>query len=338
MSMRVLHVAESLKPDPGSVAVSLSGLFRALQARAIESSHLVAEDEGTSANGDVVSRAVSRADLVHIHGFGYGLAGAAATAANAASTPYVISPLGALGQSVAGPRRVRDRLSDLFSAKRVIPGARAIGAVNDVERAELESVARNGKVVSLPYGIDVARYRSGTPLSAELPDLPPGPCLLILAPIHPEQGFVPLLRAFAEIGATVNPWHIVIAGRVVGDWRDELEAAIRRKGGEKRVTFTAAPDVATQQAWLARASLLVSPSLRIGCGVAVMQAVAGGTPVLATRPSVPGVLSDIIGGCGPSRHEIKRALRKLIDQTEEERQAAGRRVRDTAGDCLDWSV
>ncbi|MGB2984738.1 MAG: glycosyltransferase family 4 protein, partial [Phycisphaerae bacterium] len=165
-----------------------------------------------------------------------------------------------------------------------------------------------------------------------------GRCLLMLGPIHPAEGFVPLLRALAEIGSESNGWHIVIAGRETGDWRKMLEAAIRRKGAEDRVLLASASDPGSQRAWLARASALVAPALHVRFPVSIMQAVAAGIPVLATTCVAPVGLKDVIRVCGPTRYDLKIALRALFQLTDDDRAAFGRRAHDVGRAVLDWSV
>jgi glycosyltransferase involved in cell wall biosynthesis len=160
----------------------------------------------------------------------------------------------------------------------------------------------------------------------------------MLGPLHPIEGFVPLLKAFAEVGHDADGWGVVLAGRETGDWRKILEAAIRRKGEEDRVVITTAPDVATQQAWLARATVLAAPSLQVRCPVSVLQAVAAGVPVLASSYVTPGGLEDVIRVCGTSRQDLKAALRWVVSLSDSDRIEFGRRAGEVGRAAFDWSV
>ncbi|MCH7873055.1 MAG: glycosyltransferase family 4 protein [Planctomycetes bacterium] len=175
-----------------------------------------------------------------------------------------------------------------------------------------------------------------TPPSPPTP--PDGRFMLMLGPIHPREGCVALLKAVFELGPAADGWSVVIAGREIGSWRKELDAAIQRKGGAGRVHFTAAGDIATQRAWLSRASILASPSLHIGCGVGVLQAVASGVPVLASTLCTPPALLDVIKACGPVRHELVRALRQLLEMSDDQRTELAQRAREKARATVDWSA
>ncbi len=380
MTTRVLHVVESLEPDAGSVAVTLPGLFDTLRGCGIESRVLTFDGAfartGVGGNGDLralepltasgdVARVVRDANVIHLHGWGHALTGRAAAAARKVGTPYLVSPGGALGNTVRDEQRWRERLRRWLKDKRLIRRARVVTALNEPEEHELRAGHVHHEIVRLPYGVRVEDYEVGNDVAgsakqeaasspdeagkdstlapveedvrAEAGGLPAGRILLILAPIHPAEGYVPLLKAFSELGPAADGWNVVIAGREVRQWRKMLEAAIRRKGGADRVVFTKAPDLASQRAWLDRASVLAAPSLRTRCPVAVMQAVASGVPVLATTCVTPTGLEDVIQVCAPTRADLQAGLRLLLGLSDEERAAWARRARDVGRKVCDWS-
>jgi glycosyltransferase involved in cell wall biosynthesis len=380
MTTRVLHVVESLAPDAGSVAVTLPGLFDTLRGCGIESRVLTFEGTvactGVGGNGDLrasepltasgdAARVVREANVIHLHGWSHALARHAAAAARKVGVPYVVSPSGALGNTVHDEQSWRDRLRRWLKDKRLIRRARVVTAVHELEERELRAGHVHREIVRLPYGVRVDDYEvrndaagsakqatarspneAGTDsthasveegVRAEAGGLPAGRILLILAPIHPAEGYVPLLKAFSELGPAADGWNVVIAGREVRQWRKMLEAAIRRKGGADRVLFTNTPDVVSQRAWLNRASVLAAPSVRTRCPVAVMQAVASGVPVLATTCVTPTGLEDVIRVCAPTRGDLKAGLRFLLELSDEERAAWARRARDVGRKVCDWS-
>jgi glycosyltransferase involved in cell wall biosynthesis len=357
MKLKVLHVTESLVPDAGSVAISLPGLFRALGANGIESDSAALDgNETRAADLAEIKRLVERADVVHLHGWGHPRGRWMARAARRASKPYVVSPHGALGQGPHTKRNWRTRVHQLLRDRRLIRQAAAVTGLNEAEERDLKSRRGNARICLLPYGVDLDDYEfvressretgpRGTQGDGEAaPLLDDGwlgrgsKLLLMLGPIHPIEGFVPLLKAFSEIGPDSDGWSVVLAGRETGDWRKMLEAAIRRKGEENRVKVTSAPDVPTQRAWLARASLLAAPSLQIRCPVSVMQAVAAGVPVLASSHAAPAGLDGAIHVCGTTRDDLKGGLRSLFALSDSDRTALGRRARDIGRSVLDWSV
>ncbi|MCK4657931.1 MAG: glycosyltransferase [Phycisphaerae bacterium] len=345
MSMCVLHVVESLEPEAGSIAIALAGLFAVLEKHGIKSQAVTLDSSGegvcdvdhTTFAPRMAAQLVGEADVVHVHGWGTELARSAARAAQKAGKPYVISPLGALAHGRYNKKGWRGKLRGLLSENKLLRQAVAITALNTLEQQTLQADGINACVCVLPYGLSFGDYE----VKADDVGLPaglPGRCLLILGPIHPIEGLVPLMTAFAELGKDAEGWNLVLAGREVGDWRKMLEAAVRRKGGAGRVLFTTAPDVATQRAWLGRASALAAPSLHIRCPVSVMQAVAAGVPVLATEPTAPDGLDGVIQACTPSRAGLGEALRFICRLDEHERATSAQKAREAGRLRFDWSV
>lgn len=357
MALRVLHAAESLSPEAGSVAVCLGGLIRALRAHGIESESVGLEgDRSAAVSPRRIADLVGGADIVHLHCWGHQKTRQIARAAKRASKPYVISAQGALGTGKYNKKNWRTRLGSLLSERRLVRRAAAVTTLNDVEDRELRTRRVNAQLVQLPYGLEVDEFAacpssscksadettgsSGRDWSTTIDSLAPEKprILLMLGPIHPIEGFVPLLKALAELGRDSDGWGVVLAGREIGDWRKILEAAIRRKGEEDRVVITTAPDVATQRAWLTRASALAAPSLQVRCPVSVMQAVAAGIPVLASSHVAPSGLKNVIRICGTSRQDLKAALRWLFALSDSDRTDVEQRARDIGRAAFDWSV
>lgn len=349
MTQRVLHVVDTLEPQAGSVAISLAGLFPALAENGIQS-HAVTADGSCGSTDSVrvakfdvgtVAALIADVDLVHVHGWGSDLARSVASVARRAGKPYVISPLGGLSEGPYHKKSWRDRLRNMFGDRTLIRRAAAVAALNEWELGDLQSRSVNEMVTLLPYGLSVDEYEnckcpmgeaSHTPVASE------GRCLLMLGPIHPAEGFVPLLRAFAEIMSEAEGWSIVIAGPERGDWRKMLDASIKRKGVDDQVRLVSAPDLACQQAWLDRADILASPALHVRCPVSIMQAVAAGVMVIASKRAVPGGLNGVITTCGPSRSELKEALRSGIKMSDDERVPAARKAKAVGRSVFDWSV
>jgi glycosyltransferase involved in cell wall biosynthesis len=167
---------------------------------------------------------------------------------------------------------------------------------------------------------------------------PPGRSLLALGPIHPAEGLVMLLKAFAQLGADADGWTVVIAGEEIGDWRGQIEAGVRRKGGAARVMFAGASDERMQRGWLNRASLLVAPSLRMRCPVSALQALACQVPVLATTLAAPGVPAQALNACPPDAEPFFEALRAELTRPEPERVESADRACRIARKELDWTA
>lgn len=116
---------------------------------------------------------------------------------------------------------------------------------------------------------------TGTPRTRDVPEVD----FVSISHLRREKGHEVLLDAFAQVGQRAPSVRLRIAGD--GPLRSHLEQRCRHLGIEGSVEFLGAvPDV-----WdiLARAGLAVFPSLTEPQGIAVLEAMAAGCPVIASR-------------------------------------------------------
>lgn len=118
--------------------------------------------------------------------------------------------------------------------------------------------------------------------------------VLAVGRLHPAKGHADLIRAFAHAQQTRPELRLTILGE--GEARPELEALVAALDLRDRVTLPGySPDVARH---MAGAGLLVLPSHREGFGNVVVEALAQGTPVLATDCDGPRRLLAQAGTAG----------------------------------------
>jgi glycosyltransferase involved in cell wall biosynthesis len=125
--------------------------------------------------------------------------------------------------------------------------------------------------------------RSVAPLPAELTALSSrAPVALAVGRLHPNKGFDLLLEALA----TTRNINLLLAGD--GPLRSQLERLATRLGITDRVWFLGWRD--DVPALMARADLLVCPSLHEPLGNVVIEAWSAGLPVVATASDGPAAL------------------------------------------------
>src|SRR5919204_20259 len=109
--------------------------------------------------------------------------------------------------------------------------------------------------------------------------------VLCVCRLEPQKGVDLAVRALASVADAV----LVVLGE--GPERPRLEALARELGVEERVHLAGrVPDVA---AWLRRTTLLVHPVRWEGFGLAVLEAMLAGLPVVASRVSpLPELVAD----------------------------------------------
>jgi len=325
MSPRVLHVLESKQPSAGSVAICLPDLIEALRTAGFDG---VASD-----NSNEVSAQIPSSQLVHIHGWNYSLALQAAREAKKSRTSYIISPLGALTPGPANRGGFFERLRRRFTDLPLVRSAAALTALNELDRRWLQEAKAHSNVVLLLYGHRFQDPASSSTRNGERPKT-----VMVLGPLDPALGCVVALKAFAELGSAADGWTITLAGNDTGHWREKLEAAVRRKGGENRVAFVETGVTRNHQSFLENAGILAAPSLHVSLAVSIMQALDAGVPVVATRLAAPPGLNGSLFECGATRAEFRHALQSAMQMSPAPRNEKTAAARETARSLFDWSV
>jgi glycosyltransferase involved in cell wall biosynthesis len=161
-----------------------------------------------------------------------------------------------------------------------------------------------GKVQVIPNGVDIDAVRSVVPERRERP------YVFAIGRFVPQKGFDLLIRAFAEVEDEFPDHDLVLAGD--GPERERLE----QLAAGRRVTFLGG--VSQQRAFglYRSASGFVLPSRHEPQGIVVIEAMAAGAPVLATR--VGGVAETVRDGengllvRGDDADELATGLRRLL--------------------------
>lgn len=136
-------------------------------------------------------------------------------------------------------------------------------------------------------GIDVEYWRSAT--SPSLRSNGP-PIIVTVGSLRREKGQDILIRAFDDVQKQIPNVRL----RLVGDGgkKEELEKLTERYGLESQVSFTGGLDKSSVREELAKASVFAFPSRREGFGLALVEAMAAGLPIVATDV---GGISEVVG-------------------------------------------
>lgn len=234
-----------------------------------------------------VARALraSGADLAHTHGHFAGVAGR--LAARLLGLPTVLHHLHTTDPTL---RRRHIRLERLLGrgTHRVLCCSSAVAEhatrVLQLPAARLE-VVWNGIEAAPIVEAATARRRIGDP---------PPPLVGCVGSLTRHKGQAVLLRAFASLPAPLRRGTLVLVGE--GDERRTLEALAAELGMSDRVLLTGAR--ADVRGLLPGFDLLVAPSIdREGLGVAVLEGMDAGLPVVASRiGGLPEAIEENVTG------------------------------------------
>lgn len=224
------------------------------------------------------------ADVVHAHAYGYFPTWVGSLARSLDGAALVITP-----HSDAGGARLSKRLFDRIVPRLTLRQASRIIALTRHEASHLESLGlRRERIAVIPNGVDVAEF-------GDLPLRRPrheGATALFVGRLDPAQkGLEPLIEALALLPPSAG-----LRLRLVGeDWGGaplvrRLSAALRVEDRIDVVGPVSRPQLLDEYA---RADLLVLPSLFEPFGIVLLEAMAAGLPVVASRVGgIPEVVVD----------------------------------------------
>jgi glycosyltransferase involved in cell wall biosynthesis len=314
--MRILHVISSLDRKAGGPPVALAGLARA-QAKLDVSVSVVSTfaagadmslaDELRSAGVEVtligpakgkfqrhdeivttLSSLIAQADVVHIHTLWEEIQHQAATIARRRGVPYVFVPHGMLDPWSLGQRRWVKRAYLAWRLRRDLNGAMFIHVLNADEARLIQPLRLTPHCEVIPNGIDPIEPLPETAAFEK-------PYVLFLSRLHPKKGLDYLADAFAIVAAARPDVRLVVAGPDDGAEKD-FDARITASGLAGRVQRVGPLYGEAKLAAMRGAELLVLPSRQEGFSVAIVEALACGTPVVISEQChFPEIASEAAG-------------------------------------------
>jgi D-inositol-3-phosphate glycosyltransferase len=252
-------------------------------------------------------------DVIHSH---YWLSGEAAIALRRAwGVPMVhmFHTLGALKNRVARSAEERETQQRVAIERHVAAEADVLVAATPLDRADLvwHCGAEPQRIEVIPCGVDVQRFavRDMAAARAAL-DLPPLPyrIVLLVGRIEPLKGIDALIEAVALLRQRHPEWSERLVALVVGGanegersrWNAEQQRlhALRVKlGVEQNVCFLGAQSQERLPQFYAASDIVTMPSHYESFGMAALEGLACGRPVVATNAGGPAyIVEDGVSG------------------------------------------
>ncbi|HXY12826.1 MAG TPA: glycosyltransferase family 4 protein [Thermoplasmata archaeon] len=289
--------------------------------------------------GLIDALAESGADVIHAHSHRYGHVLEASAVAERLGIPLVVSTHYHPADRREPPwKRGLLRIQDYLFGMTAYRVARAVVVQTDREGRLVGEFAPREKLRTIAPGVDLASWSNPENDRTEGLDLPDR-YLLFVGRVAPNKGLPTLLDALARLDPTTRP-PLVLMGRDWGE-RSRLEERARALGISETLRFLDHVDPASAYRGVLRnARALVLPSEWEAFGLVLLEAMAAGTPIVATAVGgVPELLEN--GRSGRlvpygDADALAEALRSALtdqEETERLRMAALARARG-----FDWSV
>ncbi len=224
-----------------------------------------------------------QAEVVHAHGYGYFPTWAGGLARSLDGVALVVTPHSDRG-GVSLSKRAFDRLVPRLTLRR----ASRVIALTHHEALRLEALGVDAdRIAVIPNGVDLGEFGEPPARTDHA-----GVTVLFVGRLDPSQkGLEVLVRALAKLPASAD-----VRLRLVGeDWGGvaKIQSLASQLGIADRITLVGAVSRTHLLQEYARADLLVLPSRFEPFGIVLLEAMAAGLPVIASRVGgIPEVVVD----------------------------------------------
>jgi D-inositol-3-phosphate glycosyltransferase len=237
-------------------------------------------------------------DVIHSHYWLSGLAAHRLRPAWDAPIVQMFHTLGHMKNSVAATPDEWEAERRIEAEAQVMTFADRLVAATPLERAQMVWLygADAARISVVPCGVDLGLFQPIPQDEAKhMLDLPPSRrIILFVGRIEPLKGIDTLLRAIALVAPDIPHWQqdlsVIIIGGAPGAGVDKVNAELARLqqlraelGLKELVTFQGAKDQDSLVYYYSAAEMVVVPSHYESFGMVALEAMACGTPVIASK-------------------------------------------------------
>ncbi len=262
--------------------------------------------------------------LLHVHALFSWPSTTAMAQARRANVPYLLRPIGQLNHWSLRRSAGRKRLLLRLIERRNLERAAALHFTSDAERDEAAALGLVTPSFVLPLGV-----RAPNCLPAVPPPAPPPTVFLFLSRLHPKKQLEHLLDALALLQRRQPSaaWELRIAGAGDPAYVTGLRELAHRLGLTKRCRWLGFLEGEAKWQALRQAHWFVLPSASENFGIAAVEALAAGTPVIlspevAVAPAVRQAGAGLI--CPSAPAELAAVLEAALAGPGEPMRASAR--------------
>ncbi len=376
--MRVLHVIPSVSPKRGGPSLAVLAMVRALRTEGIDAEIATTNDDGdrvlevplagltTHAGVPVrffarfspplrpvrefaysrslsrwLAEAVTGYDLLHVHAVFSFASTCAMRLARQRRVSYLNRPLGQLCAWSLRQRALKKRLYLALAERANLRGAAALHFTTEQEQTEAATLGLGTRNFVAPHGIEVParlpdararlRERLGVPTESKI--------VLFLSRLHPKKGLEVLIPALARV-ADPHLLFVLAGGAESPAFDAQVERWLAESGLAARTRRVGFASGEWKQTLLQGADVFALTSHSENFGIAVVEAMAAGLPVVVT----PGVaLAEDVARFGTGlvptldTDAVAAALAELLADTGR-REALGRSGQRLVHERFTWPV
>ena len=260
-------------------------------------------------------------DVAHVEGLFQHSTVSGCRSARRAGVPYVLGPLGALGQWSIRHRAWKKWPHYYLFDRGYLANAAALHANSPAEARDLERLGFGDRTHLIPLGVDLPV------IAARPPRADATLRILFLSRLHPVKGLPVLMEAIAALRDGGAKLRLTIAGSGEPAYERTLRALVDQLRLREVVRFAGHIEGAAKDALFRESDVFALTSFQESFGLAVAEALAYRLPVLIT-PEV-GIAEEVRAAdagwvVDPDPRLVTKALSALHDD-EQRRLAMGER-------------
>lgn len=288
-------------------------------------------------------RAIPEQDIVHIHSLYVFPSTVAAYFCRRAGVPYLVRPHGSLDPYLFRRHRGRKWVYERLVEWRNLNRAAAIHYTAQEEEALVRPLQLRARGVIVPPGVHADRYAEGPTRAAfheAWPETRGRRVVLYLGRLNFKKGLDLLARAFGQLARQHDDVHLVLAGPDNEGYGATVRQWLAKENVLSRCTFTGMLLGSRKLMALRHADVFVLPSYTENFGLALVEAMACGVPVVISNRvniwrEVEEAGAGLVVGC--DAEEVRRALAAVLADPAS-RQAMGGRARRLVEERFSWGA
>jgi len=224
-------------------------------------------------------------DVVHIHSIYMFHTAVAAFYSKKFQIPYIIRPHGTLDPFIYNRHRFRKKIVEILFQDRVLRCASGIHFITEEEKMLAGKYTFGAPGFVVPLGLDIDEY-SCVPAKGKLisrfPELNGKTIILFLGRINFKKGLDILVTAFAAIVREQKDVHLLIAGPDNTGYGKKVSEWLKKENVHTKTTLAGMLQGEEKLEAFHISSVFVLPSYSENFGIAVLEAMACGLPVIVS--------------------------------------------------------
>jgi len=314
--MRVVHVVESLDTHYGGPAQSVPSLARESIYTGAEIVFVSANWSGPRQHNEIIETltaewiqlavcgpsklryspklysslrkiAANPHTIIHVHNLWNYFPFAAYLLAKKYHVPLVVSLRGTMSDWALAQRRIVKKLAWQLFQRRMLNGAALVHATSKEEALSARKAGVKAPIVIIPNGVNLNEFerlpsREAAQQALDLDSKKK--YVLFLSRLHPKKGIEMLIQAWSEIPAEFREsWELIIVGSTTdARYQQILQDEINKTHSRDTIHMLGHLTGKLKVAAFSASEIYILPSHTENFGIAVLEALACGLPVITT--------------------------------------------------------